>query len=92
MKDDTVLTTVRPISDLSELYCQITEYQLENMKERLCSALKNIRESRQAEHTNTEAIKRFLEEEMSVLTHLNNEIIDEKKYETSKGPFLVQDQ
>src|SRR3954451_21877617 len=84
MKDDTVLTTVRPISDLSELYGQVTEYQLENMEERLRSVLKIIRESKQVGQTNTKVVKGFLEEEIRTLTHLNNEIVDEKDVRRGK--------
>jgi len=84
MKDDTVLTTVRPISNLSELYGQVTEYQLENMEERLRSVLKIIRESKQAGQTNTKVVKGFLEEEIRALTHLNNEIVDEKDVRRGK--------
>ena len=44
MPDDTVLTTVRPISDLGELYHQFAEYRLEILEERVRQQLRELRE------------------------------------------------
>jgi hypothetical protein len=79
VKDDTVLNTVRPVSNLSDLYGQVAEYQLENTEDRLHRILKVIRDSNKAGATNVKALKSFLEFEIQALTHLNNEIVDEDK-------------
>lgn len=77
VRDDTVLNTVRPISDLSELYGQTVEYQLENTEARVRQMLKNVRESMKARATNVASIKSFLDFEIAALSHLNKEIVDE---------------
>jgi hypothetical protein len=48
VRDDSVLTTVRAISDLSELYFGYGEYRLEIMEERIRAHLKEIRERKLA--------------------------------------------
>ena len=77
IRDDTVLTTVRPISDLSDLYGQTVEYQLENAESRIRQMLKNIRDSMKAGTVDAKSIKSFLDFEIQALSHLNNEIIEE---------------
>jgi hypothetical protein len=79
IRDDTVLTTVRPISNLSDLYGQTVEYHLENAEARIRNMLKNIRDSMKAGATDVEAIKSFLEFEIKTLSHLNKEIVEEDK-------------
>jgi hypothetical protein len=79
VRDDTVLTTVRPISNLSDLYGQTVEYQLENAEARIRSMLKNVRESMKAGATDVKAIKSFLDFEIAAFTHLNKEIVEEDK-------------
>lgn len=79
IRDDTVLTTVRPISNLSDLYGQAVEYQLENAEARIRNMLKNIRDSMKAGATDVKAIKSFLEFEIITLSHLNDEIVEEDK-------------
>jgi hypothetical protein len=81
IRDDTVLTTVRPISNLSDLYGQAVEYQLENAEARIRNMLKNIRDSMKAGATDVKAIKSFLEFEIKTLSHLNDEIVEEDKVE-----------
>ncbi|CZT03527.1 uncharacterized protein RCO7_06108 [Rhynchosporium graminicola] len=78
IRDDTVLNTVRPISNLSDLYGQTIEYNLENAESRIRHMLKNVRESMKAGSTDVESIKRFLDFEIKTMMHLNNEIVDEK--------------
>jgi hypothetical protein len=82
-RDDTVLTTVRPISNLSDLYGQTVEYQLENAESRIRHMLKNIRDSMKAGATDVKSIKSFLDFEISTLSHLNKEIVEE--HMVSKG-------
>ncbi|CAL3964284.1 hypothetical protein PZA11_001679 [Diplocarpon coronariae] len=77
IRDDTVLNTVRPISNLSDLYGQTVEYNLENAESRIRQMLKNVRDSMKAGATDVHSIKSFLEFEIKTLTHLNMEIIDE---------------
>lgn len=77
VRDDTVLNTVRPISNLSDLYGQTVEYQLENAESRIRQMLKNVRESMKAGATDVRSIKSFLDFEINTLSHLNKEIVDE---------------
>jgi len=77
IRDDTVLTTVRPISNLSDLYGQTVEYQLENAESRIRQMLKNIRDSMKAGATDVKSIKSFLDCEIQALSHLNKEIVEE---------------
>ena len=78
IKDDTVLTTVRPVSNLSELYFQYSEYRLEILEERIRSHLKDIRERKRA-HRNfdTKKTKAFLKEQEAFLMAMNREMVDE---------------
>lgn len=77
VRDDTVLNTVRPISNLSDLYGQTVEYQLENAESRIRQMLKNVRDSMKAGATDVKSIKSFLDCEIETLSHLNREIVDE---------------
>ena len=77
IRDDTVLTTVRPISNLSDLYGQAIEYQLENAEARIRHMLKNVRDSMKAGATDVISIKSFLDFEIHTLSHLNSEIVEE---------------
>lgn len=77
VRDDTVLNTVRPISNLSDLYGQTVQYQLENAETRIQQMLKTVRESMKTGSTNAAAIKKYLEFEIKTLQHLNDEIVDE---------------
>ena len=78
VKDDTVLTTVRPISDLSELYFQFSEYRLEILEERVRTQLRVLRETvRSGRKINTKAFKSFLKEQENFLAHMNKEMIDD---------------
>lgn len=78
LRDDTVLTTVRPISDLAELYAQFSEYRLEILEERIRAELKEIRESRAAGRgVSTKKLKMFLAEQQKFLEHMNGEMVDD---------------
>lgn len=78
LRDDTVLTTVRPISDLAELYAQFSEYRLEILEERIRNELKAIRESRAAGRgVSTKNLKHFLAEQQKFLEHMNGEMVDD---------------
>lgn len=78
--DDTVLTTVRPISDLSELYFQFGEYRLEMLEERIREQLKDMRERKRAGRPfDTTKLKQFLTVQEQFISHMNKEIIEEAK-------------
>ncbi|KAF1355076.1 hypothetical protein BDV97DRAFT_289886 [Delphinella strobiligena] len=78
LKDDTVLTTVRPISDLPELYYQFGEYRLSILEERLRTQLKVMREHHAAgKKVNTKLFKKFLEEQQRFLERTNEEVVEE---------------
>lgn len=77
IRDDTVLTTVRPISNLSDLYGQTIEYQLENAESRIRDMLKNIRDTMKSGSTNASTIKSFLDFEISIFKKLSSEFVDE---------------
>ncbi|KAI0175848.1 hypothetical protein GGR52DRAFT_570829 [Hypoxylon sp. FL1284] len=79
MRDDTVLTTVRPISNLAELYNQFSEYRLEILEERIRQQLKELRETNAAgRKVATRKIKAFLQEQEKFLAHMNREMVDDE--------------
>ncbi|OJD25475.1 hypothetical protein ACJ73_03159 [Blastomyces percursus] len=79
LPDDTVLTTVRAISDLSELYFQFSEYRLEMLEERIRMQLKEIRDRKKARRNfNTKAMKKFLLEQEKFVAHMNKEMVEDE--------------
>ena len=71
-----MLTTVRPISDLSELYFQFSEYRLEILEERIRNQLSIVRESyRGSKKFDTKAMKEFLTEQEDFIRHMDQQII-----------------
>jgi hypothetical protein len=78
IKDDTVLTTVRPISDLTELYSQYAEYRFEMLEERIRAQLKDIRERRRAHRFDTKATKAFIREQKAFLESMLKELVDDE--------------
>lgn len=87
--DDSVLTTVRPISDLTELYSQYAEYRLQILEERIRDQLKSLRESQRVPRKfNTLAMKEFLTEQEQFLAHMNKEMMLEE--EVKKGLILQE--
>ena len=78
-RDDTVLTTVRAVSNLSELYFQFSEYRLEILEERIRTQLKILRESKGgSKKINTREIKQFLREQALFLQHMDKELVDDE--------------
>ena len=76
LPDDTVLTTVRAVSNLQELYFQFSEYRLEILEERIREQLKNMRETKRGrKHLDTKILKRFLKEQEDFLLHMNDELV-----------------
>ena len=80
VQDDTVLHTVRAISDLSELYFQYTEYRLENLEERIRAHLKSIRDRKRAHRRfDTSATKTFIRDQEAFLRDMLQQMVDEDK-------------
>ncbi|OTA93849.1 hypothetical protein M434DRAFT_72360 [Hypoxylon sp. CO27-5] len=80
VRDDTVLTTVRPISNLSELYNQFSEYRLEILEERIRQQLKELREANSAgRKVATRKLKAFFQEQEKFLAHMNREMVDDEE-------------
>ena len=73
LKDESVLTTVRGISDLTVLYRQFMEYRLEVLEERIRGKLHEMRKG--GNKFNTVAAKAFLDEQEQFLAHTNQQII-----------------
>ncbi|KAL1853684.1 hypothetical protein Plec18167_005108 [Paecilomyces lecythidis] len=77
VKDETVLVGVRPISDLSELYTQYTEYRLEVLEERIRARLKGERQRQIAQQPfNIPDVREFLQEQKEFLDSMLEEIIE----------------
>ena len=77
MKDETVLTGVRGISDLSELYTQYTIYRLEILEERLRARLKTERQRELAKRQyDIGEARNFLTEQKEFLESMLAEIIE----------------
>ena len=80
IKDETVLTTVRAVSDLPELYYQYSEYRLEMLEERIRRKLKTMREQKRAHRGfDTFTMKNFLKEHEEFLAEMNQQIVEESK-------------
>jgi len=89
LADDSVLTTVRGISDLSELYYEYSRYRLEMLEERVRVQLKQIREAHAAgKKTDTKRIKAFLEEQERFVKCTNDEIVPEQSVVAGEQPEL----
>ena len=80
IKDDTVLTTVRSISNLEELYSQYTEYRLEMLEERIRAHMKEVRDRKRARRGfNTALTKSFLREQEDFISTMLREMVDDDK-------------
>jgi hypothetical protein len=87
VRDDTVLTTVRPVSDLGELYAQFAAYRLEMLAARIQTQLAELRSSTDATgkgegtRMGVEArrLKEFLREQRDFLERTEREIVDEQE-------------
>ncbi|GJC80490.1 hypothetical protein ColLi_03328 [Colletotrichum liriopes] len=75
-KDDSVLTSIRPISEHSELYYQWIRYRFEVLQERLKAMLKTLKEDHDAgKQTNVKKIKYFLAQQEDYMAVTNREIV-----------------
>ncbi|KAI9701427.1 MAG: hypothetical protein M1820_006518 [Bogoriella megaspora] len=80
LPDDTVLDTVRPISNLNDLYTEFASYRLEMLEERTRKQLKTLREFQQAsKKTNVSRLKNFLSEQEEFIRRTNEELVEEDK-------------
>ena len=80
VKDDSVLRTVRPVSDLNELYYDFAEYRLEILEQRIKKAREEMQEQRQmGGKFDTQGHKTFLEESVAFLRHTDGELVEEGK-------------
>lgn len=70
--DDSVLTTVRPVSDLDVLYKQYAEYRFSMLHARLGDQLKALRSG---EGFDAQAVKSFLKEQEAFLAHMNSQMV-----------------
>jgi hypothetical protein len=78
IRDDTVLNTVRPISHLPDLYSQVEDYQLENLKARIDIELAKLRADIKSSTYDCKRFKAFTGEAIRILQHLDHEIVDEE--------------
>lgn len=80
VRDDTVLTTVRPISDLSELYGGYAEYRLEVLEERIRAQLKQLRERKKTgRRFATKSVKSFIADQKDFLDAMLTQMVDDDK-------------
>ncbi|KAI1108407.1 hypothetical protein F5Y14DRAFT_84745 [Nemania sp. NC0429] len=78
-RDDTVLTTVRPISDINDLYNQFAEYRLQMLEERIRLQLKEIHDlSAAGRRVPTKKLKYFFREQEDFLAHMNREMVEDE--------------
>lgn len=77
IRDETVLTGSRPISDWSDLYNQYTQYRLEILEERLRDQLRRLRErQRSCRSFDTPTVRNFVEEQKRFLDAMLVELIE----------------
>lgn len=78
IKDDTVLTTVRSISNLSDLYSQYAEYRMDMLEERVRAHRKELNDRKRAgRNFDTAATKAFITEQREFLESMLQEMVDE---------------
>jgi hypothetical protein len=76
MMDNSVLTSIRPITDHSELYYQWSKYRIEVLQERLRSLLTVVEEQYHANMpTDKERLKEFFEQQENWLSTTRREIV-----------------
>ncbi|KAK0787445.1 hypothetical protein LTR59_010311 [Friedmanniomyces endolithicus] len=79
LPDDSVLSTVRGISRLSDLYYEFGRYRLEMLEQRIQTQIKRLREDHETGNkTDTKALKAFLDEQEQFVRRTNSEMIPEE--------------
>ena len=82
LKDDTVLTTVRPVSSLGELYHQFAAYRFDILQDRLHNAKKSMHDWKRANRqSDTVCLERFIREQIVFLQYMDKEIVEDEKVE-----------
>jgi len=77
VRDTSVLTTIRPISEPSELYFQWSTYRLEVLQGRLRVMLRQLEEAHRANRrTDVKKIKQFLQQQEEWLMDTNREMVE----------------
>ncbi|KAK5096613.1 hypothetical protein LTS08_007486 [Lithohypha guttulata] len=80
VQDDTILDTVRAVSNLPDLYRDYTEYRLELVEERVRAQLKKIRERKNRGHKfDIPGNKAFLREQKQFFESMLKALVDEDK-------------
>lgn len=78
-RDETVLTTVRPISDLGELYNQFFESRVENFELCCRDINKELRDTyRNGRRMSTKDMKEWIKMQQINLHHMDKEIVDDE--------------
>lgn len=85
--DDSVLTSIRPISDLDEMYFQWTQYRIDIMLKRL-GGMKDMleKEHRHKKPTDVKRIKEFLAQQVEYLSITESEIHERTDYGSRVRP------
>ncbi|TID04889.1 hypothetical protein CH35J_003200 [Colletotrichum higginsianum] len=80
IKDDSVLTSIRPISEHSELYYQWVKYRVEVVQERMKVMLKDLEERHYAgSRTDIPAVKKLLAQQEEYINITNREIVEDRE-------------
>jgi len=89
LRDDAVLSTVRGISDLSQLYYEFGSYRLEILEERIRAQLQKMRADHAVgKRTDTRALKAFLREQEEFLGHTNGEVVQDEDVVSGHQPVM----
>lgn len=84
--DDSQLLTVRPVSDLNEMYNQWTDYRVELVEERCRRLVKTLRERKHVGRDfDVTGVKGQLAELIKFLQKTADEIVDPAEYKVEDG-------
>lgn len=87
IRDETVLTGSRPISNWSELYSDWTHYRLEVLEERIREMLRSERKREAAKRPfDITSVRKFLREQKAYLETTMSELIEME--DTDESPML----
>lgn len=89
LADDTVLSTVRGISDLSQLYYEFGSYRLKMVEARIQSQLKKMKDAHAVgKKTDTKALKAFMQQQIAFLEHTDTEMVPDEEVRMGELPEL----
>lgn len=89
LTDDSVLSTTRGVSNLSELYYEFGQYRLEILEERIRAQLQKLRGNYAAgRKTDTRGLKLFLKESEDFLNHTDSEMVQDEDVVPGHQPTL----